>query len=161
MSGAIERFTEAARVAGLTIEVHRFPQGTRTADDAAAAVGCDVAQIVKSLIFVDDHGEPVLALTSGRHRVDTVALATAAGVTSIVRATPEQARAATGFAVGGTPPFGHPAPVRTFIDPELLRHDVVWAAAGTPDAVFPVSPAALRGLTHAAIANFTETRPQG
>ena len=120
-----------------------------------------MAQIVKSLVFTADDGSPLLALTSGRHRVDTVALAAAAGVPSVRRATPEEARAATGFAVGGTPPFGHPSPVRTFIDPELLRHDAVWAAAGTPDSVFAVAPARLRALTHATEADFAGTRPAG
>ena len=90
-----------------------------------------------------------------------MALAAAAGVASVRRATPEEARAATGFAVGGTPPFGHPARVRTFIDPELLRHDVVWAAAGTPDSVFPLAPAQLLAITHAAEADFAGTPPEG
>lgn len=161
MSGAIDRFTEAARVAGVPVEVHRFPEGTKTAEDAARAVGCDVAQIVKSLIFVDEHDVPILALTSGKHRVDTAKLATLAGAGSVRRATPEQARSATGFGVGGTPPFGHPEPIRTFIDLELLRHDVVWAAAGTPDAVFPVVSHQLRRVTHGSVTAFTETPPGG
>ena len=161
MSGALDRFLEAARVEGLEVDVRRFPEGTKTAEDAARAVGCDVAQIVKSLVFTADDGSPLLALTSGRHRVDTVALAAAAGVPSVRRATPEEARAATGYAVGGTPPFGHPSPVRTFIDPELLRHDAVWAAAGTPDSVFAVAPDRLRALTHATEADFAGTRPAG
>jgi prolyl-tRNA editing enzyme YbaK/EbsC (Cys-tRNA(Pro) deacylase) len=117
VSGAIDRFTEAARVAGVPVEVHRFAEGTKTAQDAARAVGCDVAQIVKSLIFVDEHDAPILALTSGKHRVDTAKLASVAGVASVRRATPEQARSATGFAVGGTPPFGHPEPIRSSSTP--------------------------------------------
>ena len=161
MSGAVDRFREAARIEGLTIEVHTFPEGTKTAEDAARAIGCDVAQIVKSLVFTADDQTPVLALTSGRHRVDTGALAAAAGHASVRRATPEEARSATGFAVGGTPPFGHPARVPTFIDPELLRHDVVWAAAGTPDSVFPLPPTQLLGITHAVEADFAGTAPAG
>ena len=161
MSGAVDRFREAARVEGLAIEVHTFPEGTKTAEDAARAIGCDVAQIVKSLVFTADDGSPVLALTSGRHRVDTGALAAAAGVGSVRRATPEEARAATGFAVGGTPPFGHPSRVRTFIDPELLRHDVVWAAAGTPDSVFPLAPTQLLAIARALEADFAGTAPAG
>jgi prolyl-tRNA editing enzyme YbaK/EbsC (Cys-tRNA(Pro) deacylase) len=155
VSGALERFAEAARIAGLEVEVQRFPEGTKTAADAARAVGCDVAQIVKSLVFVDGEGEPILALTSGAHRVDTAALATVAGVGRVDRATPERAREATGFAVGGTPPFGHPSPIRTYLDPELLRHEVVWAAAGTPEAIFPIAPTRLKAVTHAVEADFT------
>ena len=110
MSGAIDRFLEAARTLGLEPDVHRFPEGTKTAEDAARAIGCDVAQIVKSLVLSAD-GHPLLALTSGAHRADTARLAELAGAHEVRRATPEEARAATGFAVGGTPPFGHPQPV--------------------------------------------------
>jgi prolyl-tRNA editing enzyme YbaK/EbsC (Cys-tRNA(Pro) deacylase) len=154
MSGATDRFLEAARTLGLTPEIERFPEGTKTAEDAARAVGCDVAQIVKSLVFVADD-RPVMALTSGVHRVDQAALARVAGASSTRRATPEEARAATGFAVGGTPPFGHPTPLRTFLDPELLRHEVVWAAAGAPDSVFPLPPRQLAMLAGATVAEFT------
>lgn len=142
-AGAIERFVEAAKMHGLEPDVRRFPEGTKTADDAARAIGCEVAQIVKSLVFIGvfaDAERPVLALTSGANRVDTDALAALAGAASVRRATPEEARTATGFAVGGTPPFGHPGRIRTFLDRDLLRFDEVWAAAGTPDAVFPLAP---------------------
>ena len=160
MTTALERFLEGARDRGLQPRVRRFPEGTRTAEDAARAIGCDVAQIVKSLVFVaDDH--PVLALTSGANRVDTERLATLCGAASVRRATPEEARTATGFAVGGTPPFGHPSAVRTFVDRDLLSHDEVWAAAGTPDGVFPISPDDLVRLADAAIAELAETRPAG
>ena len=139
MTGAIDRFVEAAVAKGLQPQVHRFPEGTKTAEDAARAVGCDVGQIVKSLIFMaDDY--PILALTSGANRVDTGLLAATCGAAEVRRATPEEARAATGFAVGGTPPIGHPEPVRTFMDEDLLQFEVVWAAAGTPDSVFPLTP---------------------
>lgn len=144
MSGAIARFTAAASARGIEPDVRRFPEGTKTADDAARAVGCDVAQIVKSLVFIS--GEtPVLALVSGANRVDTAKLEAATGLGPVRRARPEEARAATGFAVGGTPPFGHPQPVATFIDPDLLAHAQIWAAAGTPDAVFVLTPAELVG----------------
>ena len=155
MSGALERFGEAARVLGLHPNVHRFPEGTKTALDAARAIGCDVGQIVKSLVFMADE-KPVLALTSGANRVDIDALAALAGATGVRRASPEEARSATGFAVGGTPPFGHPDRVMTFVDRDLLQYREVWAAAGTPDAVFPMSPAELVRLSHGTVSEFAE-----
>ena len=142
---------------GLTIEVRRFPEGTKTAGDAARAVGCDVGQIVKSLVFVAD-GEPLVALTSGPNRADTERLAELAGARTVRRATPEEARAATGFAIGGTPPFGHTRSLRTFCDRDLLSYDVVWAAAGTPHAVFPIAPWDLVRAARAEPADFKETR---
>jgi Cys-tRNA(Pro) deacylase len=156
MSKAIDRFLDAAVVVNHDVEVRRFPEGTKTAEDAARAIGCDVAQIVKSLVFMADDGSPVLALTSGANRVDTDRLASIVGARSVRRANPEEARAATGFAVGGTPPFGHPDPVRTFLDRDLLAHDEVWAAAGTPDAVFRTDPSELERVTGAEIADFKE-----
>jgi prolyl-tRNA editing enzyme YbaK/EbsC (Cys-tRNA(Pro) deacylase) len=124
-------------------KVKVFPEGTKTAEDAAAAIGCPVAAIVKSLVFVvvDDEGneEPVLALVPGDLRLDTNALASTAGAVESRRASLEEVRAATGYAAGGTPPFGHVTPLRVFADPALRRHDPVWAAAGTPTTVFPIS----------------------
>jgi prolyl-tRNA editing enzyme YbaK/EbsC (Cys-tRNA(Pro) deacylase) len=159
VSGAIDRFTTAARAVQLQPEVRRFPEGTKTAADAARAIGCEVAQIVKSLVFTAD-GAPLLALTSGANRADTDRLATLAGAAEVRRATPEEARAATGFAVGGTPPFGHPRRLRTLCDEDLLAYEVVWAAAGTPDSVFPLSPAELLRCTGAEVATFREP-PEG
>lgn len=121
------------------VDVHRYPAGTRTAADAAAAIGCDVAQIVKSLVFAAD-GEPVLVLTSGANRVDVERVADLLGATRVTKADADLVRSATGFAIGGTPPFGHPATLPTLVDRDLLAHEVVWAAAGTPDSVFPLSP---------------------
>lgn len=158
MSKAIDRFLDAAQVLGHSVEVRRFPEGTKTAEDAARAIGCDVGQIVKSLVFVAG-GEPVLALTSGANRVDLQRLAGVAGASGARRADPEEARAATGFAVGGTPPFGHPERVRTFIDRDLLGFDEVWAAAGTPDAVFRTTPDELQRTALAEVADFKETPP--
>ena len=155
MSRAIDRFVEAARVEGLQPAVRRFPEGTKTAADAARAIGCDVAQIVKSLIFMAD-GRPVLALTSGANRVDTRALAAATGAGEVRRATSEEAREATGFAVGGTPPFGHPRRIRSFMDEDLLSLEEVWAAAGTPDSVFPLAPQELLRVTGAMPAALAE-----
>ncbi len=154
-SSAVDRFTEAALRLGLDIEVTRYPEGTRTAADAAAAIGCDVAQIVKSLVFDSDRGF-VLAMTSGANRVDTARLGELLG-RDVRRADADGVRAATGYAIGGTPPFGHRTRLTVVIDPDLLVHDIVWAAAGTPDAVFPISPQTLVDATEADIVEFTET----
>ena len=156
MTGAIVRFTEAARAEGLHPRVQRFPEGTKTAEDAARAIGCQVGQIVKSLIFIADD-RPVLALTSGSNRVDLAKLGDVAGAQEVRRATPEEAREATGFAVGGTPPFGHSSRVRSFLDQDLLVFEEVWAAAGTPDSVFPLSPQDLLRVSEARTCAFAET----
>ena len=160
MSDAAGRFSEAAAAAGLAPDVRRFPEGTRTADDAARAIGCDVGQIVKSLVFVAG-SEPVLALTSGRNRVDPAKLASLCGVSDARKATADEVRRATGYAIGGTPPFGHPTRLRCFADPDLMSCDMVWAAAGTPDSVFPIVPQELLRVAGAQVAPFTETRPAG
>lgn len=122
----------------LDTEIAVFPEGTKTAEDAANAIGCPVAAIVKSLVFVVDD-EPVVALVPGDLRLDTVKLATAAEGGSARRASLDEVRDATGFAAGGTPPFGHATALRVFADPALRRNDPVWAAAGTPTSVFPIS----------------------
>ncbi len=139
------RVAAAAEAEGLTIEVQEHPDGTRTAADAAAAVGCEVGRIVKSLVFTVD-GEPVIALVAGDARLDEALLAAAAGG-SVGRADAEVVRAATGYPIGGVPPFGHPAPLPTFVDESLLAHETVWAAAGTPRHVFEVAPADLLRLS--------------
>jgi prolyl-tRNA editing enzyme YbaK/EbsC (Cys-tRNA(Pro) deacylase) len=148
VSGAIDRFLEAARLQGLEPDVRRFPEGTKTANDAARAIGCDVGQIVKSLVFMADD-RPIMAFTSGANRVDEAKLAELVGTSSVRRATPEEARAATGFAVGGTPPFGHPERLTYLVDHDLLSWEQIWAAAGTPDSVFPLTPAELLRVTGA------------
>jgi Cys-tRNA(Pro) deacylase len=135
----VARVTAAAAAAGLELRVQRFATETRTAADAASAVGCDVGQIVKSLVFVAD-GTPVLALVSGAHQLDTARLAAELGAAEVRRATGDEARQATGYAIGGVPPLGHATALPVLIDRHLLGHDVVWAAAGLPDAVFPVDP---------------------
>jgi prolyl-tRNA editing enzyme YbaK/EbsC (Cys-tRNA(Pro) deacylase) len=137
------------------VEVREFPQGTRTARDAARAVGCQVGQIVKSLVFVAGT-EPVLVLTSGPNRADTGRLAALLGGRPVRRADPQEARLATGFAIGGTPPFGHPRPLRALCDRDLLGYEEVWAAAGTPQAVFPISPRDLLRCSGAEPADFKE-----
>jgi prolyl-tRNA editing enzyme YbaK/EbsC (Cys-tRNA(Pro) deacylase) len=154
-SRSVDRVVAAATGRGLTVDVRRFPEGTKTAQDAARAVGCDVGQIVKSLVFVAD-GEPFLALTSGSNRADPAKLATVLGADRVRRADAEEARAATGFGIGGTPPFGHPRPLRVLIDRDLLAHDEVWVAAGTPDSVFALSPDDLVRAAGAEPAKFRE-----
>jgi prolyl-tRNA editing enzyme YbaK/EbsC (Cys-tRNA(Pro) deacylase) len=157
VSGAVDRFLEAARVEGLEPDVRRFPDGTKTADDAARAIGCDVGQIVKSLVFMADD-RPVMAFTSGANRVDESKLGEIVGAASVRRATPEEARTATGFAVGGTPPFGHPKRLTCVVDHDLLGWGELWAAAGTPDSVFPLSPADLLRMTGAVPSAFAADR---
>jgi prolyl-tRNA editing enzyme YbaK/EbsC (Cys-tRNA(Pro) deacylase) len=120
-----------------------FPDGVHTAQQAAAAIGCDVAQIAKSLVFVRECA-PVLVLCSGANVVDEAAL----GVT---KARADAVRAATGMPIGGVAPYGHPAPLATLIDEDLLAFDVVWAAAGRPQLVFPLSPADLVARTGGAV----------
>lgn len=134
---ASRRLLDASRRLGLVIEIREFPEGTKTAPDAAAAIGCPVAAIVKSLVFVVDD-EPVVVLVPGDLRLDTAKLATAAGGARARRATLDEVREATGFAAGGTPPFAHARPLRVFADRRLRRHDPVWAAGGTPTTVFPI-----------------------
>jgi prolyl-tRNA editing enzyme YbaK/EbsC (Cys-tRNA(Pro) deacylase) len=155
MAGAIERFEQAAGAAGLTPEIRRFPSGTRTAADAAAAIGCGIGQIVKSLVFVAD-GRPFLALTSGQNRADPQRLATLVGGGDVRRANADEAREATGFAIGGTPPFGHPRQLTVLVDRDLLGYEVLWAAAGTPDAVFPIVPERLVEASGGRAADFKE-----
>jgi prolyl-tRNA editing enzyme YbaK/EbsC (Cys-tRNA(Pro) deacylase) len=154
LPASAQRVVEAAADRGVAIDVVEFPAGTRTAVDAANAVGCAVDQIVKSMVF-DAGGEVVLALTSGVNQVDADALASVAQAEACGRADPEQVRASTGFAIGGVPPFGHTHPVRTWIDPHLLGFDQLWAAAGTPRHVFPISPQVLVDLTGADPQPFT------
>jgi prolyl-tRNA editing enzyme YbaK/EbsC (Cys-tRNA(Pro) deacylase) len=151
----VERFEAAARAAGVEPGVVRFEDDTRTAADAARAIGCEVGQIVKSLVFVAD-GVPFLALTSGPNRADPVRLGGILGADEVRRASPDEARAATGFAIGGTPPFGHPHRLRTVIDQALFEYDEVWAAAGSPDSVFPIGPATLAEATGGSPGDFAE-----
>jgi len=137
----------AESVAGIAVK--EFPQGTRTATDAAHAVGCEVGQIVKSLVFVAA-GKAVVALVSGANRVDEKRLGVAAG-DPVVKADAETARSATGYSIGGVPPFGHATEVPVFMDRDLLGYDVVWAAAGRPDSVFEIAPERLRELSRATV----------
>ena len=155
---AVERFRSRAAEVGVEVTVSEFPEGTRTAADAAAAIGCDLAQIVKSLVFLADE-VPVLCLTSGANRVDERALAAALGATGVGKADADQVRAATGYAIGGTPPFGHDTSIRIVCDRDLLLFDEVWAAVGTPTTVFPLSPGDLVQVTGAVLAEIALARP--
>ncbi|MFJ1791732.1 YbaK/EbsC family protein [Kitasatospora griseola] len=137
---------DALAVAGLPGAVRVLDDSARTAAEAAAALGCEVGAIANSLVFHSD-GEPVLVLTSGRHRVDTAALAARWGRGPLRRATPEQVREATGQAIGGVAPTGHPRPLPTVVDQALTDYPEIWAAAGTPHTVFPTTAAELLRLT--------------
>ena len=136
---ATERVIAAAAERGLTLQIRSYPAGTRTAADAAAAIGCDVAAIVKSLVFVVDD-EPVVALIPGDLRLDPQKLARTLGGSRAQRADLAEVRRATGYAAGGTPPFGHATELPVLADEQLRRFDEVWAAAGTPTTVFPIAP---------------------
>lgn len=135
----VQKVVAAAAELGLTIQPVRFPEGAKTAADAAAAIGVAVGQIVKSLIFGVD-GEVVLAYVSGANQLDERKLAAAAGGSRCERVDADTVRSATGFPIGGVPPFGHTTPLRVFVDPDLLQYDEVWAAAGTWHDVFAISP---------------------
>lgn len=149
------RVQAAARDRGVRAEVRRFPEGTRTAEDAARAVDCDVAAICKSIVLSTDAG-PVLVLTSGANRVDMAKVATLTDRGGVRRANADEARAATGQPIGGTAPFGHPAAMLVIVDEDLLVFDQVWAAGGTPDTVFPIPPRVLVDSTGAQVADVAQ-----
>ncbi|MGN6742477.1 MAG: YbaK/EbsC family protein [Amnibacterium sp.] len=136
----------ALREAGARGEPRVLPASTRTAAEAAAALGCEVGAIANSLVFLADD-EPLLVMTSGAHRVDTAALAERIGVQRIRRADPESVRLATGQVIGGVAPVGHPTPLRTVVDTALARHERIWAAAGSSNSVFPTTFAELVRIT--------------
>jgi prolyl-tRNA editing enzyme YbaK/EbsC (Cys-tRNA(Pro) deacylase) len=144
-----DRLADSARSLGLALNVQRLEDSTRTVSDAAVAVGCDEAEIAKSIVFVAD-GEPVVCVAAGHHRIDTDRLAETLDCAEVRQAAAAEVRAATGFAVGGVPPFGHDLPV--ILDEELLRHDCVWAAAGDPHSLFAVDPRELARCTRARVA---------
>jgi Cys-tRNA(Pro) deacylase len=154
MHPTAQRVSEAARQSGLKIEIKEFEATTRTAEDAARAIGCTVAQIVKSLLFVVD-GQPVITLVSGPNRLDEKKLAALRGVgkKKVKRANADIVREATGFAIGGVPPFGHQTSLATYIDQDFWQFEVIWAAAGTPNAVFAITPDELVRVTAGAVAD--------
>lgn len=157
MKAAVARVVEALRVAGVDAPVTEFSESTRTAEEAAAAVGATVGQIVKSLVFLAGD-RPVLALVSGANRVDTARLAASAGG-PIRRADADAVRAATGYAIGGIPPLGHARALPTFLDADLRRYERIWAAAGTPNAVFPITPDELERITGAQVVDLAARPP--
>ena len=154
MHPTAQKVAEAAQALGLKIEIKEFEAGTRTAQDAANAIGCQVAQIVKSLLFVVN-GQPTMALVSGANQLDEKKLAALCGVgrKKVKRANADIAREATGFAIGGVPPFGHHQQLPTYIDEDFFQFEVIWAAAGTPNAVFAITPAALTNATDGFVAD--------
>jgi Cys-tRNA(Pro) deacylase len=148
---AARRVADALAAAGVEAEVRSYAESTRTAEEAAAAVGADVGQIVKSLVFLAD-GQPILALVSGADRLDTAKLAQLSGA-RITRADADTVRAATGYAIGGVPPVGLATPLPVYCDRNLLQYAEVWAAAGTPHTVFSVAPETLARITNAQVAD--------
>jgi len=145
-----DKVVKGARELGLDVRVQRLEASTRTVGDAARAVGCEQAEIAKSIVFVAD-GDPVLCIASGQHRIDHDKLAEALDVAEVRQAGAQEVRAATGFAIGGVPPFGHGLPV--VFDRALLDHERVWAAAGDPHSLFCVEPGKLLDCTGASVAD--------
>jgi prolyl-tRNA editing enzyme YbaK/EbsC (Cys-tRNA(Pro) deacylase) len=142
-----------ARALGLDVEVQHLDSSTRTVPEAAEAVGCEPSEIAKSIVFVAD-GDPVVCIASGAHRIDPGKLADALDVAEVRQASAQEVRAATGYAIGGVPPFGHGLPV--VFDEALLRHDRVWAAAGDPHSLFCADPRKLADCTGAEIVEVGE-----
>jgi len=147
----------------VTLAVTAFDESTHTAEEAAHAVGAELGQIVKSLVFVvptDGGGlEPIVCLVSGPNRVDVARLSVILGRPDVRRASAREANDLTGFVIGGIPPFGHPRRLRVVMDPDLGRFETVWAAAGLPTVVFPIAPGTLRMLADATVAPIAEDRP--
>jgi len=151
-----EEFADLARDQyGFEVDVHEFPEGTKTAADAAEAVGCSVAQIASGIVLSAD-GDLVVSITSGANRVDESTLADLVGAGSATMADADDIKATLGWAIGGVPPFCHEADVPVFMDETLTDHGEVWAAAGTPEAVFPIAPDRLRELSGATVADVAE-----
>jgi len=158
---SVQRVLDAAARKGVTLEVVTFDESTHTATEAAAAVGADLGQIVKSLVFVvpgDSGLEPVLCLVAGHNRVDLGRLAAITSAPDIRRATAREVHDLTGFAIGGVPPIGLQGSIRVIMDPDLGRYQVVWAAAGLSTTVFAVPPGTLRVLANATVAPIAEER---
>jgi prolyl-tRNA editing enzyme YbaK/EbsC (Cys-tRNA(Pro) deacylase) len=144
-----ERVITSARKLGLQVQVQRLEASTRTVKDAAVAVGCGEAEIAKAIVFVCD-GDPIVCVASGKHRIDVEKVADALDCAEVRQATPDEVRAATGYAIGGVPPCGHDLPV--ILDEELLGHERVWAAAGDSHSLFQVDPKALAESLDARVA---------
>lgn len=155
LPAATQRFVERSAALGYDAVPRVFPEGTKTSQDAAKAAGCHLSQIVKSLVLTAD-GQPILVLMSGDRRVDTKALAELIGVKAVRRADLETAREATGYAVGGTPPFGHVTDVPVYVDESLKRNEEVWVAAGTPSTIFPMQLTTLVDVARATWVDIAE-----
>ena len=151
----VARVRAYAAERGVSIEIHRFPTSTRTAQDAAREIGVSVGEIVKSLVFVAGD-RPLVVLCCGDRRVSVDRLREAAGAAAVRRTTADEAKRFTGYAIGGVPPFAHETPCETLIDEDMTRFEKVWAAAGLPDAVFEISVADLRRLANAKTAAIAE-----
>ena len=150
--GSQGRVREALAAKGLAFTVKTFPESTRTSAEAAAAIGCEVGQIAKSLVFrAAESDRPVLVVASGENRVDLAKVAALLGET-VKRADPDFVRSRTGFAIGGVSPVGHKEPPLVVIDRDLLDYETIWAAAGAPNAVFALAPGDLEGLTTGQVA---------
>ena len=156
LSKSAQRVQDALHACGVSFQVQELPQSTRTAVEAAQAIGCRVEQIVKSLVFRGRaSGRPILVVASGVNRVNEKLVAALVGE-PIGKADADYVREQTGFVIGGVPPVGHPAPLRTVIDEDLLQYDEVWAAAGTPHAVFRLTPADLTRIVSGHVARISE-----
>jgi prolyl-tRNA editing enzyme YbaK/EbsC (Cys-tRNA(Pro) deacylase) len=149
---SVDRVRQALAAHGLDMAVRELPQSTRTAPQAAAAIGCELGAIVKSLLFLAD-GKPVLVLVSGDRRADPIRLRTVLGADLVAMANADRVRAETGFTIGGVPPVGHTQPLRVYIDRSLSRFETVWAAAGGPNAVFPIRYSTLVEITGGLVAD--------
>jgi prolyl-tRNA editing enzyme YbaK/EbsC (Cys-tRNA(Pro) deacylase) len=158
-AGSAARVAEELRRLGVGVEIREMPDSTRSAPEAAAAIGCHVAQIVKSLVFrAVERDDPVLVLASGSVRVDEAKLAAAVGE-PVEQASGKYVRERTGFAIGGVAPIGHAQPLSVYMDETLLDHDELWAAAGTPRSVFRTTPQELQQMTKAKVADLAEATP--
>lgn len=158
-AGSAARVAEEFRRLGVGVEIWEMPDSTRSAPEAAAAIGCHVAQIVKSLVFrAVERDDPVLVLASGSVRVDEAKLAAAVGE-PVEQASGKYVRERTGFAIGGVAPIGHAQPLSVYMDETLLDHDELWAAAGTPRSVFRTTPQELQQMTKAKVADLAEATP--
>ena len=155
LSPRAQQVQETLTALGLSVQVVELPRSTRTAGEAAAAVGCHVGQIAKSLVFKGVHSQkPILVVASGANRVNEAAMAAIVGE-PIEKADAEFVRACTGYAIGGVPPAGHRQRIETFIDADLLHHAEIWAAAGTPNALFRLSPEELVRITEGRVVTIT------
>lgn len=146
LSNSAQRVQDTLNKKGITMRVVEMPESTRSAQEAAAAIGCTVSQIAKTLVFTTEDSNPLLIIASGTNRVNEKTIKKHIGK-GIGKADVDYAREQTGFSIGGIPPIGHTRPIQILIDEDLLKHDEIWAAAGTPHAVFPLTSKELQEIT--------------